>query len=129
MLLLGKIAGDRKPDQDLLPLLQSEPPQARDVSRLADVKQAVDACWEENSCTAFPLLLTRNKWQVQKRNLQVGDIEHLRYDRQFEDYFCLAMILKLLPDSEGVVRPVVVNLRDNRSGPGGIISASMLDKP
>ena len=74
MLLLGRTAGDRKSDPEVLPLLQSEPPQARAVSRLAAVKKAVDAWWEENSRTAFSLLLTRNKWQVQKRNLQVRDI-------------------------------------------------------
>ena len=102
MLLLGRFADSRSSDPELLQLLQSEPLQSRAVSRLAVVKLEVDAWLEEFSRTAFPLLLTRDKCQIQ--------IVHLRYDRQFKDHFCLAKIFKLLPEQEGMVLTVVVAL-------------------
>ena len=47
---------------------------------------------------------------------------HLKHDRQFKDHFCPARTVQLLPDSKGMVRYVIVTLRDNKTGPGGRIS-------
>ena len=73
----------------------------------------------EWSCTAFPLLSTQDKWHHQKRNLQVGDIVHLRYDQQFKNHFCLARVTQLFPNEAGVVRNVKVALKDHQTGLSG----------
>ena len=122
MLLLRRTAGARVSNPNILSLLQSNPPQSRAVSRLVAVQRTMDAWWEKYSCTAFPLFLTRNKWQLQMRNFQVGDVVHLRYHKQFKDHLPLARITRLLPDKQGVVRTLVVPLRDNKSGPRGNLS-------
>ena len=66
--------------------------------------------WSERS---FPLLLPRRRWAEKHRNLQVGDVVHLKYDSKFsKTRYRLGRIVETHPDKQGIVRTVSVSLRD-----------------
>ena len=55
--------------------------------------------------------MTCKTWQTQKRNVQIGDNVHLRYDNGYKGYYCLAKVVKLNPDTMSMIRSVQVFLR------------------
>ena len=60
----------------------------------------------------FPDLVPRTKWRQAERNLRVGDIGLLKYEKQLgPDSWRLAKITRADPDDDGLVRTIGVEFR------------------
>ena len=60
----------------------------------------------------FPDLVPRSKWKQAERNLQVGDIGLIKYDKALgSDSWRLARIARADPDEDGLVRTINVEFR------------------
>ena len=67
------------------------------------------AKWKEQ---VFPDMVARPKWRSAFRNLQAGDIGHVRYPRKVgEDEWRIARVEEATPDDDKVVRTVTVSFR------------------
>ena len=87
------------------------------AKRTRAVQEKVELWWERFQKDVFPLLVPRRKWMDARRNLQVGDIVLLSYAAKFSrDKFRLARVMRLLPDSCGNMRTVVIGLRNRARG-------------
>ena len=65
-------------------------------------------------------MVSRTKWQSKRRNLQVGDIGHIRYTRKVgEPDWRLAMVEVANQDDDGVVRTVMVAFRSRHKSDTG----------
>ena len=71
------------------------------------------AAWKDRWLeTVFPDMVARPKWRSATRNLQVGDVGHIRYPRKVgEDDWRLAVVEVARLDDDGVVRTVTVAFR------------------
>ena len=106
-LLLGRAARSREAWEAEQQVQAVDP---RDA--LSQEEELCEKWWVEWSRLAFQLLLPRNKWNVQHRNLCVGDIVLLKYDSKFsKDRYRLARVTQVHPDKLGVVRTVTVGMR------------------
>ena len=75
----------------------------------AEIVQAWKAKWLE---AIFPDMVARPKWRVTCRNLQPGDVGHVRYTKKVGDQdWRLAMVEEAKPDQDGIVRTVIVAFR------------------
>ena len=111
-LLLGRIYG-YKPSIPETP--KDDPDQVNMPVRLAKVEGLVDMWWQRWSAVGFPLLCPRRKWTQPHRNLTPGDIVLLKGDQQVgKGVYRLARVMRALPDSNNVVRTVVIGLRKRR---------------
>ena len=62
--------------------------------------------------TVFPEMVSRPKWRSSYRNLQVGDVGHVRYPREVgEDVWRIARVIRADADDDDVVRTVAVEFR------------------
>ena len=60
----------------------------------------------------FPDLVPRTKWKQAERNLQVGDIGLIKYDKALgSDSWRLARISRADPEEDGLVRTINVQFR------------------
>ena len=65
----------------------------------------------------FPEIVPRTKWQQKHRNVQVGDICHLRHSSRFsKPSYRLCRITSVDPDEDEVVRSCTVELRPGARG-------------
>ena len=68
----------------------------------------------------FPELVPRRKWKTVHRNIQPGDVCHIRYTSRYSSpTFRLCRVKTILPDSEGIVRTCQVVMRPRRVGEPG----------
>ena len=75
----------------------------------AKIVEAWRAKWKE---AVFPDMVARPKWRSAVRNLQPGDIGHVRYQKAVGQHeWRLAMVETAEPDDDGTVRTVVVAFR------------------
>ena len=75
----------------------------------AKIVRAWKKKWKE---AVFPDMVARPKWRVQYRNVQQGDIGHVRYERKVGDHeWRLAMVEEAVPDDDNVVRTITVAFR------------------
>ena len=64
----------------------------------------------------FVHMVPRTKWKSSERNIQLGDIGHLHYDRKLgPDSWRLVKVTEVKPDSQGVVRTIRVCYRSRHS--------------
>ena len=84
----------------------------RKLERIVQLEKAFWARWSQDG---FPLFCPKRKWTSVKRNVEVGDIVLLKYERSMgEDKFRLAKIESVKEDRHGRVRTVQVLVRDRR---------------
>ena len=90
------------------------------VQNMCEVQAQIVQAWRSKWLdTVFPDMVTRPKWRSASRNLQIGDIGHVKYNRTIGQHeWRLAMVETAVPDDDGVVRTVTVafrprNKRDN----------------
>ena len=79
-------------------------------SRFILVQTLTDNFWDVWTSIYFPSLLLRQKWHVQCRNLQVGDVCVLRDKNTLRGEWRLARVTDVYPDSKGLVRNVKVKV-------------------
>ena len=64
---------------------------------------------------AFPCCVPEKKWMQEKRNLVVGDLVLIKFDRSLgKDRYKLAKIKQVHPDQHGRVRTVTVDTQDRK---------------
>ena len=91
---------------------------------LVDMGQAqasiINAWWSAWMSQVFPDLVARSKWKTSIRNIKVGDIGHLRYDKKLgKDAWRLAIVTQADPDPDGCVRTISVSLRPRHKADSG----------
>ena len=85
----------------------------QNLSKVEDAQARIIAEWRKKwIAQVFPDLVPRTKWKQTVRNLQVGDIGLLKYDKALgSDSWRLARVAKVYPDDNGLVRTVNVCFR------------------
>ena len=61
------------------------------------------------------LLQTRNKWQRPSRNFKEGDVVILKDEELFRNHWPLASVVIAKPDSDGLVRKVILRVSHSRT--------------
>ena len=91
--------------------------EARMNPRVDSVEEKVRLWWKSYSHDVFPLLVPLRKWQRLSDVVDVGAIVLVQYAARFaRDRYRLARVLRLLPGRDGVVRTVLVGMRNARKG-------------
>ena len=103
MMLLGR-ASNASP-----PLQYSDAD--RFCARLNYVAAVEKEWWDLWIKQVLPTLFSFRKWKVKKENIAVGELVMLRYPGQFKDDYCLAKVLKAVPDDDNLVRKVTVTYK------------------
>ena len=85
----------------------------QNLSRMEDSQAQIIAEWRRKwLAQVFPDLVPRTKWKQTERNLQVGDIGLIKYDKALgSDSWRLARIARAVPDEDGLVRTINVAFR------------------
>ena len=111
--LLGRAA--RSPaDLERLELGEEE---TRVEGMVSQQEELARAWWTSWVSRCFPELVPRTKWKTMYRNLEVGDICHIKYaSKHAAPAYRLCRVSKILPDHEGTVRTVQVSMRPRRLG-------------
>lgn len=78
--------------------------------RLQEIQTQVNYFWRSWSQLAGPNLFIRSKWHTAQRNVAVGDIVWLCDQNALRGQFKLGRVVKVNPDSRGVVRDVHVKI-------------------
>ena len=91
------------------------------VRSMCDDQAKIVQAWRQKWLEAvFPEMVSRTKWQSKRRNLQVGDIGHIRYTRKVgEPDWRLAMVEVANQDDDGVVCTVTVAFRPRHKSDTG----------
>ena len=76
--------------------------------RVEFVQRIVDSFWKRWTRDVFPTLVPRKKWQVQNRNVQVGDIVTVADQNAGRGKWAVGRITKVYPEADGRVRNVMV---------------------
>ena len=85
--------------------------------RLQQIAELERAFWSRWSQDGFPLLCPRPKWHTSQRNLEIGDIVLVRYEKGFgKEKYRMGKISDVKLDRQGLVRTAVVQVRDKRKG-------------
>ena len=80
--------------------------------RLSYIEKSFEEWWQLWISSVWPSLVPYRKWKVTQRNIAVGDIVLVRYDKKYtKPGFRLARIVKVHPDDKGVVRTAVAGCR------------------
>ena len=85
----------------------------QNLDRVSDAQAKIITEWRRKwMAQVFPDLVPRTKWRQAERNLQVGDIGLLRYEKQLgPNSWRLARITQASPDNDGLVRTIRVEFR------------------
>ena len=80
---------------------------------MEDAQAKIIAEWRRKwIAQVFPDLVPRSKWKQAVRNLRVGDIGLLKYDKSLgSDSWRLARVARVDPDEDGLVRTINVRFR------------------
>ena len=115
-LLLGRSAGPRRQEE-----VEEKQSEVDPNATLTAQDALCERWWQEWNKLAFQLLVPRQKWHTQHRNMAVGDIVMLRYDGKVsKDKYRLARVQEIHPDSKGVVRTVTIGLRPRHAKEGAL---------
>ena len=96
--------------------------------KAARIQKFVEIWWKRWEEAAFLLFTPRKKWALQTRNLEEGDVVLLRSEGKLgPGVFRLALVERVHPDEDGVVRTVSLTMRDRRrrAGPPQTTSTKM----
>ena len=83
----------------------------RFTQRLAYVTQVYNCWWEKWIRQVLPTLMPLKRWKAVKRNLQKDDVVMMLYPGNLKNDYRLARVVKVYPDSKGLVRTVDVVYR------------------
>ena len=85
----------------------------QNLSRVEDSQARIIAEWRRKwLAQVFPDLVPRTKWKQAERNLQVGDIGLIKYEKSLgSDSWRLARVARADPDEDGLVRTINVCFR------------------
>ena len=85
----------------------------QNLARVEDAQAKIISEWRRKwIAQVFPDLVPRSKWKQAERNLRVGDIGILKYEKSLgSDSWRLARIAKAAPDLDGLVRTITVQFR------------------
>ena len=83
----------------------------RFCDRLNYVAAVEKEWWDLWIKQVLPTLFSFRKWKVKKENIAVGELVMLRYPGQFKDEYCLAKVIKAVPDGDNLVRKVTVTYK------------------
>ena len=83
------------------------------LDKIEAEQSAIVAAWRGKwMAQVFPELLSRTKWKTPHRDLQVGDIGMLRYEKKLgPDSWRMAKISEVIPGEDGKVRTIRVEFR------------------
>lgn len=74
--------------------------------RVEFVQRLVDSFWKRWTRDVFPALVIRKKWQVERRNLRVGDVVTYVEGNAVRGKWSLVRIIEVYPGQDGRVRNV-----------------------
>ena len=85
----------------------------QNLAKVEDAQARIISEWRRKwIAQVFPDLVPRTKWKQAERNLRVGDIGILRYEKSLgSDSWRLARIARAAPDQDGLVRTITVQFR------------------
>ena len=85
----------------------------QNLDRVEDAQAKIIAEWRRKwLAQVFPDLVPRTKWKQSVRNIKVGDIGVLKYDKSLgSDSWRLAKVVRVDPDADGHVRTINVQFR------------------
>ena len=111
-LLLGRTG-------DTSPAIDYKEEDGRFTKRLAYVTTVYDAWWSRWIKLVLKTLVPIRRWRKAKRNLCEGDVVLIEYANPVKDEYRVGRILKVHPDSSGLVRTVTIayRKRDIRESP------------
>ena len=80
---------------------------------MCEAQAKIVRAWKNKWIEAvFPDMVARPKWRVKVRNVQPGDIGHIRYAKKVGDHeWRLAMVEVATPDADSTVRTITVAFR------------------
>ena len=120
-LLLGRASRPRG--------LQTEPGGGLDLGEeddetagatLTAQEEVARAWWAMWTSKCFPEMVPRKRWKTAHRDVQVGDVAHIKYSSRFAaPTFRLCRVTEVYPDHEGRVRTCDVAMRPRRAGESG----------
>ena len=79
--------------------------------RFRFIQSLVDSFWRKWTRDFFPSLLVRQKWHVERRNVQVGDVVLLKDSNVIRGNWRLGCVTKTFPDSDMLVRKIHVRCK------------------
>ena len=86
------------------------------TKRLRYLEQVFDDWWQLWYEQCFQSLVVRQKWKQSQRNLSVGDLCNLKYEKKYgKPEFRLCVIEEVETDRHGLVRTVKVSLKARNS--------------
>ena len=81
-----------------------------DKTRYLLVQKIVNQFWTVWTKQYFPTLLVRQKWNTKQRNFQIGDICSMKDPNAMRGEWRMCRVKEVYPDSDGVVRNVMVTV-------------------
>ena len=91
--------------------------QARLLPRVSNIEEKVRLWWKLYSHDVFPLLVPLRKWQLVGEVVDLGAIVMVQYTAKFaRDRYRLARVMEIKKGRDGLVRSVLVGMRDQRKG-------------
>ena len=83
--------------------------------KLQQIVELENAFWKRWSQDGFSLFCPLKKWTVSQRNLKIGDIVLIKYEKNFgKDKFRMGKVVQAKEDDMGRVRTVTVAVRNKR---------------
>ncbi|XP_043234175.1 uncharacterized protein LOC122387784 isoform X1 [Amphibalanus amphitrite] len=92
------------------------PETSRLASRFLFLQRIVTTFWKKWYRDYFTQMIVRQKWHIQQRNFQVGDIVIVQEDNPARATWRMAEISKIEPSSDGLVRDVTLRYKPLTSG-------------
>ena len=83
--------------------------------RWRQVQALAEQFWSRWRREYLALLQTRNKWQRPSRNFKEGDVVILKDEELFRNHWPLASVVIAKPDSDGLVRKVILRVSHSRT--------------
>ena len=95
-------------------MFTDDPKAVRDRFHL--VQAITNQFWKVWMSVYFPTLLVRQKWHVDRRNVEVGDICLLKDSNAYRGEWRLCEVASVSPDDRGRVRNVRVMVKPKQGG-------------
>ena len=106
-------------------LLLGDPSSYKD--RFLLVQAITEQFWRTWMKLFFPSLVVRQKWHVEKRNVQVKDVVVVRDSNALRGEWRLAIVSKCYPDRLGKVRNVELVVKPKQGGHGQYMSTPPIE--
>ena len=88
------------------------------------VQTITEQFWRNWTKLFFPSLVIRQKWHVEKRNLQIGDVCVMRDSNAIRGEWRLAKVVTCYPDTHGRVRNVELLVKPRQGAAGDYVASA-----